>query len=110
MKLLFDQNLSRYLVGMLQDIFPASTHVALSGLQNADDLTIWNDAKTSGFSSVTKDVDVEELSLLHGFPPKVVRITTGNCVTRRVENILRLRHPGILAFYDDPTASIVYLP
>jgi hypothetical protein len=40
-KLLFDQDLSRRLVGLLADIFPDSSHVALVGLDTASDREIW---------------------------------------------------------------------
>ena len=37
MKLLFDQNLSRHLIGQLRDVFPGSEHVAGLGLDTADE-------------------------------------------------------------------------
>lgn len=40
MKLLFDQNLSRHLVGHLRDVFPDSAHVALLGLAEATDAEV----------------------------------------------------------------------
>ncbi|MDP2823236.1 MAG: DUF5615 family PIN-like protein [Sulfuritalea sp.] len=44
MKLLLDENLSRRLVPFLQYEFPGSTQVALVGLEQADDRTIWHRA------------------------------------------------------------------
>jgi hypothetical protein len=41
MSLLFDQNLSRRLVGLLAAEYPGSEHVAGAGLMGADDLTVW---------------------------------------------------------------------
>ncbi len=40
MKLLFDENLSHYLVGMLEVLFPRSIHVRDVGLERADDRAI----------------------------------------------------------------------
>ena len=40
MKLLFDENLSHKLVGLLADLFPGSVHVREVGLKAADDLLV----------------------------------------------------------------------
>ncbi|MEZ5178613.1 MAG: DUF5615 family PIN-like protein [Acidimicrobiales bacterium] len=45
MRLLFDQNLSRHLVGHLRDAFPESEHVTALGLDAATDLQIWEHAR-----------------------------------------------------------------
>lgn len=57
MKLIFDQNLSHRLVGLLEDPFPNSIHVRQIGLHEADDLTIWNHAKEHGLVIVTQNSD-----------------------------------------------------
>ena len=41
MSLLFDQNLSRYLVPMLASEYPGSHHVEDLGLLGADDRLVW---------------------------------------------------------------------
>lgn len=41
MKLLLDENLSRRAVAFLLDAFPETTQIALLGMENADDLTVW---------------------------------------------------------------------
>ncbi len=64
MKLLFDQNLSHLLVKRLVDLFPASSHVRLLGLDQADDGQIWNYAKEHGFTVVSQDADFAERSRL----------------------------------------------
>jgi predicted nuclease of predicted toxin-antitoxin system len=38
---------------------------------------------------VTKDADFGDLSILRGFPPKVIWIRRGNCKTPDIEKILR---------------------
>ncbi len=57
MRLLFDQNLSFRLCQDLGDLFPGSTHVRILGLEEADDLTIWNYAKANGFTIVSQDAE-----------------------------------------------------
>jgi predicted nuclease of predicted toxin-antitoxin system len=41
------------------------------------------------FTLVTKDADFGDLSILRGFPPKVIWIRRGNCKTADIEEILR---------------------
>lgn len=89
MKLLFDQNLSRKLVGRLADVFPNSSHVQLHALAEATDTEIWEFAKLNDFCIVTQDADFPERIRLYGSPPKVVWLRCGNAPTRRVEQLLR---------------------
>lgn len=89
MKLLFDQNLSPKLVGMLATQYPGSSHVSLCGLDRAQDAAVWEYARQQGYILVTKDSDFEELSLLRGVPPMVVWLRLGNCTTGRIEEVLR---------------------
>lgn len=88
-KLLFDQNLSPKLVNNLADIYPKSNHLDLLGLGTADDVIVWKYAEQNGFIVVTKDADFADLSVLFGFPPKVIWIRRGNCSTKDIEEILR---------------------
>ena len=78
MKLLLDENLSRRLVPYLQQLFPGSTQVSLLGLESASDQEIWFRAKQEGFVVVTRDADFQELSLVWGAPPHVIRLRTPN--------------------------------
>ena len=64
MKLLFDQNLAPRLVHNLADIYPDSVHVREVGLRDADDSVIWEYAKLHSFTSVSKDSDFQQRSLL----------------------------------------------
>ena len=47
MKLLFDENLSHKLAGLLDGIFPGSTHVRFVGLETANDSEVWKYAKNN---------------------------------------------------------------
>ena len=78
MKLLRDENLSRRLVPFLQYDYPGSSQVVLLGMQSASDKEVWQKAREDGHVIVTRDADVQELSLVWGQPPKVIRLKTLN--------------------------------
>jgi predicted nuclease of predicted toxin-antitoxin system len=109
MKLLFDHNLSPRLVDRLADIYPSSQHLFLIGLDEADDLSVWEYARQSGFTVVTRDADFNELSILRGFPPKVIWIRHGNCSTKRIEEILRSHLDDIQNFDKNPNLGVLTL-
>jgi predicted nuclease of predicted toxin-antitoxin system len=88
-RLLFDQNLSRKLVGRLADIFPDCSHVQFHDLDDKTDTEIWEFAKLNNFYIVTQDADFAERSRLYGSPPKVIWLRCGNVPTSQVEQILR---------------------
>lgn len=89
MKLLFDQNLSPRLVESLADFYPGSAHVSEHGLGRGEDAEVWEHARANGYVIASKDSDFSEISLMRGFPPKVIWIRRGNCSTREVESVLR---------------------
>src|SRR5205823_13489204 len=107
MKLLFDQNLSFRLCRSLEDLFPDSAQVRLLGLEQADDRVIWNYARQNDFVIVTQDADFENLSLLHGAPPKVIWLRCGNQPTKVIADLLRRHFEDIQSFADDQ--SLAYL-
>ena len=109
MKLLFDQNLSPRLVGLLADLYPASSHLSLLGLDRALDDVVWEHARDHDFVIVSKDADFNNLSVVRGFPPKVIWLLLGNCTTAQVEAALRGNHATIEAFYADPSLGTLAL-
>ena len=109
MRLLFDQNLSRRLVLILQDVYPDSFHVQNINLADGDDTTIWIYARERGFAIVTKDADFLSLSERFGHPPKVIRLTCGNCPTSEVAALLLDHHEALTAFYHDEHESFLEL-
>jgi predicted nuclease of predicted toxin-antitoxin system len=109
MRLLFDQNLSPRLVARLADLYPNSAHVADLGLSMADDEAVWNYARANDFMIISKDADFSELSLLRGFPPKVVWIQRGNCSTHDIEEILRSGFSAIEALDQGISVGILLL-
>ena len=98
MRLLFDQNLSRALVRLLNDLFPNSIHVSAVSLERSGDLTIWEFAGREGLMVVTKDEDFVGLARRLGAPPKVIHIATGNCPTLVISELLRSHCELIIAF------------
>lgn len=107
MTLLFDQHLSRMLVRRLADLFPGSTHVVLEGLDQADDVVIWQFATMHTYTIVTKDSDFTDISTLRGTPPKVIWLHIGNCTTARAEHVIRSNVDLIKTFIADPTSRIL---
>jgi len=58
---------------------------------------------------VTKDSDFSDISVLRGFPPKVVLLRLGNCTTGDMEAVMRRGHGTILEFANDQAAAILEL-
>ena len=108
-KLLLDQNLSPKLLNRLDDLYPNSDHLELLGLGTADDVRVWEHAKQNGFIIITKDADFADLSVLRGFPPKVVWIRKGNCSTTVIEKILREHNLEIENLATDSSSGILTL-
>jgi len=108
-KLLFDQNLSPRLPIRLADLFPGSVHVDSLGLGSAADDVIWNHSLQNGFFVVSKDEDYSQMSVLRGWPPKVIWLLLGNCSTFQVESLLRKRFVDIVAFEQDATVGVLAL-
>ncbi|MEM6429013.1 MAG: DUF5615 family PIN-like protein [Deinococcota bacterium] len=109
MKLLFDQNLSHHLVGLLKDIFPNSEHVRNVGLNAADDLSVWAYAKENSYAVVSKDADFHQRSLVLGYPPKVIWVRLGNCSTSDVAQLLRHYEDAIKDFERDLEVAFLSL-
>lgn len=109
MKLLFDQNLSRKLVGTLEAEYPDSTHVAVVGLDTADDRAVWQYAAQHELVLVSKDNDFAQLAFLFGAPPKVVWVRVGNSTSATVADVLRDARPTIATFVADPDEALLVL-
>ena len=94
---------------MLADSFPASAHVRDFDLQRADDATIWEFAKSNGYTIVSKDDDFHQRSFLYGHPPKVVWLRLGNCSTEQVAETLRTSIHHLSAFEANTQAAFLVL-
>lgn len=109
MKLLLDQNLSYKLLKQLEAYYPASAHIRLLGMAEKDDRTIWEYAKTNGFTIVTQDADFELLSQLRGFPPKVIWLRCGNTASANILRLLIENHELLHAFAADDLVACLEL-
>lgn len=108
-RLLFDENLASRLATQLAGFYPRSSSVAREGLEGATDAALWAHAAKEGFVLVTKDEDFHRLSVLRGFPPKVVWIRLGNCSTADVAHLLRSRLEQLSAFVAHEEAAFIAL-
>lgn len=109
MRLLFDQNISPKLTSRLADIYFGSEHVADVGLGRATDQEVWSYAEQSRLAIVSKDSDFSEMSVLRGFPPKVIWIRRGNCATDEIEEMLRDNYETLERFGEDPETGVLML-
>lgn len=109
MKLLLDQNLSPNLVSQLEDVYPESKHVYEIGMGSSTDDEIWNFTLEHNYTIVSKDSDFSDLSVLRGFPPKLIWIRLGNCATREISKLLRDASEQILAFHLHKDSGILML-
>ena len=107
MRLIFDQNLSPMLIGLLSDLFPGSIHVRDAGLHASGDESVWDHAIQQQFVIISKDSDFRQRSFLFGSPPKVVWIRRGNCTTIEIEALIRSHYQDLLTF--DQTVSAAFL-
>ncbi len=90
-------------------MYPGSVHVGNIGLAPASDRSIWAHAREHEFVIVSKDEDFHRLSVLHGPPPKVIWIRSGNCSTDDVLRLLRARREEIEAFVAHGEAGFLAL-
>ena len=107
MKLLFDENISFRLCKRLEDIYPESTHVRFLGLEHKNDIKIWEYAKTENYIIITQDSDFNDMSIINGFPPRVVWIKTGNSRVSEIEAILRKHSIRIREFFNKQLLGII---
>lgn len=110
MKLLFDQNLSRRLVGHLRDVFPESEHVTSVGLDTATDREIWDFARENGHLIVSKDSDFRQLAFLYGPPPKVLWLRVGNASTASILEVISDYVERIEDFAASEDEALLVLP
>ena len=109
MKLLFDENLSRRLVGALESEFPDSSHLDLHGIQGASDAVVWTFAREHGFTIVSRDNDFRQRAFVYGPPPKVIWLSVRNAGTGRISKLLRSSALKIGNFIGDPDEALLVL-
>jgi predicted nuclease of predicted toxin-antitoxin system len=108
-KLLFDENLSPSLVGLVRQEYPNSTHVRDVGLRGAPDRRLWEYARDNDFVIVSKDGDFRQRSLLEGAPPKVVWLQVGNAGTEAIAELLREQVSRLRRFEGEEESAFLIL-
>ena len=73
------------------------------------DSELWHYAAQNGYFIVTKDADFSDLSIVRGFPPKVIWLRLGNCTTAQIEQVLRRQRAVVMAFAEDTEAGVLEL-
>ncbi len=110
MKLLLDQNLSRYLLDSLCDVWSGSSHVGVLGMGSASDREIWDFSAKNDYIIVSKDSDFVQLVTLFGAPPKIVLLSIGNASTDNILHCLLTNKKNINEFYNNPEEALLILP
>lgn len=108
-KLLFDENVSPRLVGLLADEYPGSAHVVEVGLRGAPDHRIWDHARENGYVIVSKDDDFRQRSFLEGAPPKVVWLQVGNAGTQVIAELVREQASRLRRFEDEDESALLLI-
>lgn len=101
MKLLIDHNLSHKILRYISGKFKGSAHVKDIGMAKADDLEVWQYAKSHGFTILSQDSDFYDIGFVKGYPPKIIWIRSGNSSTRGIMNLLDTNHLAIRHFIEN---------
>lgn len=109
MKLLFDQNLSRFLVERVGSEFKGSLHVIQLGLDQATDREIWDWAGEHGFTIVSKDSDFRDLAASLVPPPKAIWLRVGNASTTEIQRALQANTELMLKFETERQEALLVI-
>jgi predicted nuclease of predicted toxin-antitoxin system len=108
-RLLFDENLSRRLPALIDDLFPGSIHVSVPGLLESADSAIWEYARAHDLSIVSADIDFYEMATTVGPPPKVIWLRRCDYPTAVAERLIRRRAIKIADFLIDTERAVLIL-
>jgi len=97
-RLLLDQNLSFKITKGLKDLFPEIKHVSDLKLSGCSDMDIWKYAKIHDYCIITFDSDFIDISVLNGYPPKIIWLKIGNSSTSAVIQMLKNNYSLIINF------------
>ncbi|MEK6745760.1 MAG: DUF5615 family PIN-like protein [Pseudomonadota bacterium] len=110
MKLLLDQNLSRYLLNSLCEVWVGSSHVGVLGMGNSSDKEIWDFSAKNDYVIVSKDNDFVQMATLFGKPPKVILLAIGNASTDAIMHCLLTHQKIINEFNNNSEEALLILP
>ena len=106
MKILIDQNISHRLIPHVQSTFSGIAHVRDIGMMTSSDYNIFMFASEHKFDAIlTLEEDFNNLSILHGPPPKIIWLRIGNCSTTVVAEILLRNRSTIAELFNDEEAD-----
>lgn len=109
MKFLIDQNISFRVLPIIQKNFPGSEHISNLGLKNSTDINIWNYAKQNGFVILTHDLDFDDILVNQGFPPKIIRLSTGNLSNSATADLINSHKDEIDKFFLNQESGLMIL-
>ena len=87
--------------------FGQSQYVVMCSLQNAADIAIFDFAKDNALTIVTFDSDFVDISVVKGFPPKVIWLKTGNQTTSAIAEVLNLNALTISRFIESEEVGML---
>ncbi len=99
MKLLFDQNISFRIIRKIENLFPGSMQTKQLNLDKSSDIAIWEYAKSNDFCIVTFDSDFIDISVLKGFPPRIIWLRMGNTSTDSIATTMINKQVAIIEFF-----------
>jgi predicted nuclease of predicted toxin-antitoxin system len=108
-KLLLDADISFRVVGTIVAAFPGSAHLRDVGLMQADDMAIWRYAKDQGYAIVTLDSDVYDISLVRGWPPKIIWLKPPDTASATITLAVLGHVSEIASFLAAPAAACLIL-
>lgn len=109
MKLLFDQNISYRILKKIALEFTDAQQTGRLNLNSSTDYEIWNFAKENLFCIVTFDSDFIDISVLKGFPPKLIWLKYGNSSTEHIAGLLLKNHALIKEFLESTELAVLEL-
>ena len=68
---------------------------------------MWTYAREHDFTVVSKDADFAEISMLRGFPPKLLWLRIGNCQTSEIEQLIRANQQFLAELAADDARGIL---
>ncbi len=108
MKYLLDQNISFRVAKLLEELSYESVHVSSVGLKNSTDFEIWNYAQQD-YVILTHDIDFDDLCAKYGFPPKIIRLKTGNLSNKDTAELIVRHNKEIGEFFLNEEIGLMVL-
>lgn len=109
MNLLFDQNISFRIIKKIEPIFPGCQQVHMLGLTDSSDHFIWEYARKNNCCIVTFDSDFIDISVLRGYPPKIIWLRLGNTSTDSLASRVIAEKDRIEKFLADAQSIILQI-